>query len=65
MEGDDCNFSQDSADNVSQRGSVASSATLSRGMSELTLVELEGSKTSPQSISVLIHKQKIVQSGIP
>lgn len=35
MEGDDCNFSQDSADNVSQRGSVASSATLSRAQDVL------------------------------
>lgn len=31
MEGDDCNFPLDSSDGQSQRGSVASSATLTRG----------------------------------
>lgn len=32
MEGDEVSFPPDSSDDLSQRGSVASSATLSRGM---------------------------------
>lgn len=32
MEGDECSFPPDSSDDHSLRGSVASSATLSRGM---------------------------------
>ena len=38
MEGDDCSFPPDSSDDHSQRGSVASSATLSRGTVEQIII---------------------------
>lgn len=58
MEGEDCSFPQDSSDDISQRGSVASSATLCRGMVQQISVEPAEVKTSPPSVSVLLKLLK-------
>lgn len=58
MEGEDCSFPQDSSDGISQRGSVASSATLCRGMVQQISVESTEVKTNPPSVSVLLKLLK-------
>lgn len=58
MEGEDSSFPQDSSDDISQRGSVASSATLCRGMAQQISVEPTEVKNSPPSVSVLLKLLK-------
>ncbi len=51
MEGEDCNFPPDSSDDHSQRGSVASSATLSRGKMQQILKLPTENMITPHAIA--------------
>lgn len=61
MEGDDCTFQPDSSDDHSQRGSVASSATLSRGTVQQMMTKTQH---GGQNSSVFPYVHYLWRSGV-
>ncbi|KAF7665506.1 hypothetical protein LDENG_00139780 [Lucifuga dentata] len=60
MEGDECSFPLESSDDLSQRGSVASSATLSRALD--VLIYLFGDRTVHLSMDLSVNVQELGRS---